>query len=78
LGYAVYLPHPALEKGGLAGLPGSVQHPVQFILYVAVQLSTHETFLRGKHIMSLRVTGAGGVKKSGLTMVHDTKYTSKG
>jgi hypothetical protein len=28
--------------------------------------------------MILGVTGAGGVKKVGLTMVHGTKYISKG
>jgi hypothetical protein len=67
-----------LEKGGLSGLSGSVEYPIELILYIAVQLGAHQPFLGGEHIMIFRVTGPGGIKKPIFAMVHIKKYTSKG
>jgi hypothetical protein len=66
----VYLPHPALEKGGFPSLPGGVEYPIELILDIPMQLSAHQPFFRGKHIMILRVAGAGGVKKTDGTLIH--------
>jgi hypothetical protein len=70
----IYLPHPALEEGGLSRLSWSMEYPIKLVLYVAVQLGAHQPFLRGEHVMVVRVTGAGGIEKSNFAFAHYEKY----
>jgi hypothetical protein len=51
-----------------------VEYPIEFIRYIAVQLGAHQPLLRGKHIVVLGVTGAGGIKKPPFTLAHGRKY----
>jgi hypothetical protein len=66
----IYLPHPALQEGGLSCLSRGVQHPVETVPNVPMQLSAHKTLVGGKHVVIIRVTGAGGVKKSDFALSH--------
>jgi hypothetical protein len=52
-----------LQKGGLAGLPGGVESPIELITDIPLELGAYQSFLRGKHIVPFRVTRAGRVKK---------------
>jgi hypothetical protein len=66
----VYFAHPGQEKGGLAGLPGRMEHPVELIPNIPVQLGADKPFLRGQHIVPTRVAGTGGIKKSLNALSH--------
>jgi hypothetical protein len=74
---AIYLPHPALKERSLPRLPWGVEHPVQFVPDVAVKLRTHQPFLRGEHIVIVRVTGAGGIKKPYFALAHEESIGEK-
>jgi hypothetical protein len=65
------------EKGGPPRLSLSVKHPIKFIIYVAVQLSADQPFLRGQHIVIFQITGAGGIKKSNFALIHYHYHTGK-
>jgi hypothetical protein len=52
-----------------------VEHPVELIPNIAVQgdfqsLSAYKPFFGGKHVVIIRVTGAGSVKKPDFTLSH--------
>jgi hypothetical protein len=47
-----------------------MEHPVEFVHYVAVQLGAYQPFRRGEHVMIFRVAGTGGIKKSDSTWTH--------
>jgi hypothetical protein len=47
-----------------------VEHPKELVVDVAVQLGADKTLLGGKHIMVLRVTGTGGIKKTDFSFIH--------
>jgi hypothetical protein len=67
-----------LEEGGFSGLPRGVEYPIEFILYIPMQLSPDKPFLRGEHIMIFRVTGARGIKKPNSSLAHFRKVYMKG
>jgi hypothetical protein len=41
-----------------------MEHPVQFIPDIPVKLGSDQAILGGQHIVILRVTGPGGIKKT--------------
>jgi hypothetical protein len=56
--------HPALQKCGFTRLAGRMKYPVKFVSDVTVQLSAYQTLCRRKHVMSVRIAGSCGIKKS--------------
>jgi hypothetical protein len=66
----IYLPHPGLQKGGLPGLPGGMEHPIELVANVPVQLGTYEAFFRGQHIVHFGTAGPGGIEKPDRSFFH--------
>jgi hypothetical protein len=64
-----------LQKGGLAGLPGGVEYPIELVTDIPVQLGANQPLFRREHIVIYRVTGAGGVKKPHLAFIHGYSIT---
>jgi hypothetical protein len=47
-----------------------MEHPVELILNIPVELTPNEALLRGQHVMVIRVAGASGIKKPNFPLFH--------
>jgi hypothetical protein len=66
-----------LQEGGFPRLPGGVEHPVELVADIAVELRTYQPFFGRQHIVHIRAAGAGGVEKMSAGFIHSSSVTEK-
>jgi hypothetical protein len=47
-----------------------MEYPIELVSNVPLKLGAYQAFFRGKHVMIIRITGAGGIEKPDFSFTH--------